>query len=197
MKTLPTGGVSNPYMALFYTSGAVTDGIAMVKNCIPEPIRTCSRLFPRAKRRRVLISSQTTEKKKTSSVTQAIVEGSAAALNSLIYKKDLSTQPMFADHKELVAEASAAEADSPELWSANRRLLDAVLKDAVRPLAVKMPTEAFIIDCQGDRTQPATFLKQDNWAEYLAQVGAEFAENTKKFGNKVETEFWNEPYLDW
>jgi hypothetical protein len=57
--------------------------------------------------------------------------------------------------------------------------------------------EAFHIDCMGDRYQPATYLKHDDWEKRLAGLGRSYSTKAKEAGYQAHVEFWNEPYLNW
>lgn len=57
--------------------------------------------------------------------------------------------------------------------------------------------EKFIIEMWGDRTQPATLLKHENWEEKLTNAARDYATRSKANPEQAVLEFWNEPYLDW
>jgi len=58
-------------------------------------------------------------------------------------------------------------------------------------------TEAFNIDCMGDRFCPATRLVSREWREQIAKLGREYATQARRAGYAAVMEWWNEPYLDW
>lgn len=58
-------------------------------------------------------------------------------------------------------------------------------------------TEAFHIECYGERKQPATLLTNADWRERLHGFATTYAGNIVASGHHTHAEFWNEPYLNW
>jgi hypothetical protein len=66
------------------------------------------------------------------------------------------------------------------------------------PLApTNTATEAFFIDCMGDRFSPATRVIARDWKKRTAELGRDYALKAKSMGYAAVMEWWNEPYLDW
>jgi len=65
------------------------------------------------------------------------------------------------------------------------------------PDRAKGQSEAFHIDCMGDRFQPATYLKHADWEKRLSDLGRSYSAKAKEAGHRAHVEFWNEPYLNW
>lgn len=63
--------------------------------------------------------------------------------------------------------------------------------------AYKRATEAFNIDCMGDRFWPATRVTSREWKEQIAGLGRTYAAKARRLGCDAVMEWWNEPYLDW
>lgn len=78
---------------------------------------------------------------------------------------------------------------------AQRRLLECVLSGQFFPF--RKASEAFYIDCMGDRFCPATRILSANWKEQITGLGRDYAQTAKRMGYNAVMEWWNEPYLDW
>jgi len=92
--------------------------------------------------------------------------------------------------------AALDKLNQTELMELNRRLLEAAFPELPKN-PERGPTEAFYIDCFGERKETATYLTRDDWRETLGAWGRAFADNAKKSGCLAVLEFWNEPYLNW
>jgi hypothetical protein len=99
--------------------------------------------------------------------------------------------------EELLARLERDELNDTEVMELNRRLLDRALAGLVRPVAEYGPTEAFYIDCFGERKEPAPLLSNPRWRENFENYGRALAENSRRAGYQTHWEFWNEPYLNW
>jgi hypothetical protein len=66
------------------------------------------------------------------------------------------------------------------------------------PLApTNTATEAFFIDCMGDRFSPATRVIARDWKKRTAELGRDYALKARSMGYAAVMEWWNETYLDW
>ncbi|HUT33134.1 MAG TPA: hypothetical protein VNE39_06635 [Planctomycetota bacterium] len=83
-----------------------------------------------------------------------------------------------------------------ERMELNRRLLEAAFPELPKNPDAG-PTEAFYVDCFGERKETAIYLLRDDWREFLDAWGRAFAANAKASGCLAVLEFWNEPYLNW
>ena len=81
------------------------------------------------------------------------------------------------------------------LMEANRILLDTLFAGELKPM--RPATEAFFVDCFGERKEPAIYLRSDKWQKDLADFGQTYATHAKREGSRTILEFWNEPYLNW
>jgi hypothetical protein len=95
------------------------------------------------------------------------------------------------------------ELNDTELMELNRRLLEAAFGRLIHPAGEHGPSEAFYIDCFGERKNTAILLHEANWKGFFEDYGRKLAENARKAGCapggdvEVHWEFWNEPYLHW
>lgn len=80
---------------------------------------------------------------------------------------------------------------------ANRRLLDAALAGLTKPMPPRPPTEAFYIECLGERFESAPLLHSASWKERLEGFARTYAGHAKENDFPAVLEFWNEPYLNW
>ena len=87
----------------------------------------------------------------------------------------------------------AGKCNHTERMEMNRRLLQAALPQ-LPPYRPR--TEAFFVDCLGERKETAIFFRSD-WQEQLRDFGRTYASHAKQAGVPVVFEFWNEPYLNW
>ena len=106
----------------------------------------------------------------------------ANLLNHLLHKPLEQPGPKVRNHTELMER--------------NRRLLEATFPELPK-VSEGRPTEAFYIDCYGERKERAVFLTRADWREHLDTWGRAFAANAKASGCLAVFEFWNEPYLNW
>ncbi len=58
-------------------------------------------------------------------------------------------------------------------------------------------SEAFIIDCQGERLHSAPYLTRDDWEQWLHRLGVSYGKHAAQADGVAVMEFWNEPYLNW
>ncbi len=84
-----------------------------------------------------------------------------------------------------------------ELMEMNRWLLEARFSNHIKPVPRHGPTEAYYIDCLGERKEPAWLLNRSNWKQAFEDYGKAFANNARRAGYIAHFEFWNEPYLNW
>lgn len=198
MKTLPTGGASSLWRDVGFGRGDILDPQAAIAT-----LRSNEDLLAMADAKLVNGLSEYAneppakikEKRKNLQKWQRNAKSSVGKLlNSLLEADDLG----LPDPPDLAATLALHEDGSPLDRIANRHRLDQLFPDdQIRPLPAGAPHEAFLIDCQGDRTQQSTFLKHDNWKKHLTDAAVGFAANTAKQDYRIYTEFWNEPYLDW
>ena len=126
----------------------------------------------------------------------------ADVLNRLLRDKALYDANAWAgvklsgELKALAATAAAAKTDTRRM-QIHRRLLDAAWPALLEPMPPRPPTEAFYIECFGERFQSAPLLHSRNWRESLANFGRTFAGHAKDNDYPAVFEFWNEPYLNW
>ncbi|MFW5841436.1 MAG: hypothetical protein ACOCZE_12715, partial [Planctomycetota bacterium] len=113
-----------------------------------------------------------------------------------LYDASLMKQSVPADLAEKIPAAYARQGDTPTM-SVNRKLLGLLFGDALAPAGRHGPTEAYYIECYGERKQPAQVLWGPNWKQDLANWGKTYATNAKKNDYIAHFEFWNEPYLNW
>ncbi len=65
----------------------------------------------------------------------------------------------------------------------------------LNPLYQDVPV---VIDCPGDRYNPATVLTNPDYEASFRRIGREYAEKAKAHPDRTfYAEFWNEPYLNW
>ena len=124
-------------------------------------------------------------------------------LNALLRRRDLYAPQAWSSVKlpeELRARAGTfarADMTDTEAMEINRALLAAAFGGEVLPAPRLGPTEAFYIECYGERKEAAPLLYRRDWKEALASFGRTFAANAKKNRFGAYFEFWNEPYLNW
>ncbi len=121
-------------------------------------------------------------------------------LNDLLRSPDLYAGKLMGQWvgQDLAAELKqAAGRSDTKRMTANRKLLVALFGGALAPAPEQGPTEAFYIECYGERKQPAQVLWGPDWKEDLARWGRTYATNARKNDYIAHFEFWNEPYLNW
>ncbi len=127
----------------------------------------------------------------------------AGMFNALLHRDDLyraedwSQQELDPAIAAALPRLAADELTTTEVMELNRRLLVAAFPAHLPALPAYGPTEQFIIDCQGERKFPATYLTRDDWEEHLREIGRAYARNARRAGHVPVMEFWNEPYLNW
>jgi hypothetical protein len=97
--------------------------------------------------------------------------------------------------REIRGSVNDERASGLEKLVAQRRLMEVVFPAQFVPY--RKATEAFHIDCMGDRFCPATRLVSREWREQIAGLGREYATKARRMGYAAVMEWWNEPYLDW
>ncbi len=124
------------------------------------------------------------------------------SLGRLLRNRDLYDATLWKDvelDKDLRAAAAklARDATHTEIMKVNRRLLTALFAGGVKPETDQRRTEAFFIECFGERFEPALILGHGDWKQRLAGFGRRYASNAKANRYPARLEFWNEPYLNW
>ena len=128
----------------------------------------------------------------------------SGVLNRLLDAPGLYVEEALADRglsKELLeALARAGEAQGAggmERLRLRRGVLDELFAGLLRRVEGTGPSEAFLVDCLGERKEPAWMLSSADWEKRLDAWGRSFAERARASGEEVHFEFWNEPYLNW
>ncbi|MFW5699049.1 MAG: hypothetical protein ACOCYN_04265, partial [Planctomycetota bacterium] len=127
----------------------------------------------------------------------------AAMLNALLSRTDLFRAEDWSQHEldpaitRDLPRLAAADLTTTEVMELNRRLMVAAFPEHLSAQPVYGPTERFIIDFQGERMHPATYLQRDDWEQHLREIGRAYANNARRAGHVPVMEFWNEPYLNW
>ncbi len=65
----------------------------------------------------------------------------------------------------------------------------------LKPVYENVPV---VIDCPGDRYNPATVLTNPDYEDFFRRIGRQYAERARAHPDRTfYAEFWNEPYLNW
>jgi len=97
----------------------------------------------------------------------------------------------------LMEQAEAGSINDTQQMRLNRTLLSVATQNAIAGPPAHGPSEAFYVDCLGERKEPAWLLSSANWEQRLDSLGRSFARNAKANDYVAHFEFWNEPYLNW
>ena len=88
--------------------------------------------------------------------------------------------------------------NTQERFVFHRALLTAALPELVAEPPAHEPTEAFYIDCMGDRFQACPVVRNPTgWRQGTISLGNSYAAAAKAAEQDVVLEIWNEPYLNW
>jgi hypothetical protein len=194
--TVPGAYARNVYDLYYYKGSDVPDGIQLIQELAKDKYADLHKLVG-GKAVKNLKKNAVEPKKKKGNWPKNARSTSVRFLKNLVNKKELSDVALLKNYKDLIAQADNAQPGDGQQLLAHRQMLDAILGDLVKDTTTEPPHEAFFIDCQGDRTQTASFLKRDDWEAYLKACGVAVGQANAQNGNRVHTEFWNEPYLNW